>query len=1171
MTVTKARWLLTGLALVLTMMLMTASCGGSRSDPVLVNEAAYRASNRGVALLEQFDYEGAAGAFREALELDASHTPARINLAVALFLAQDLEGADREATVAAAELPAALEPPYVRGLVARAQNRLEDALLAFSAVLEADPIDVGTNVNLGQIYLDSRDYPAAIERLRIAYEHEPFNITAVYNLGLALARSGETAEGQALLEQAQALRSTGYAVTYNTGYLQQGRYAAAMASTGAESALVDPAVPPASFTSVDIASLSRSSAQMSPFGRRYTIDDLTDDGIRALVAGLGGGVTPIDFDRDGDLDLFASMPDGQRLMRNDAPGSWTEVAGDAGLASKPEDGVSVGAIVADYDNNQAPDLFVLRFGRSSLYQNDGAGVFTDVTAAAGLSALTDAFVPGAAAFADVDHDGDADLVIAGLVDVESSRASLEDGAEDASLLFPEEFAPAPLRLLRNNQDGSFTDITTASELESEGHAVAIVPTDFDNRRDVDLFVINHGGPLRLFMNLRDSTFRDVASEVGLATIGDVAAIAAGDVNKDDFPDFVFARAGDAVFALSDGRGQFTRVSAPEAARAASALRLIDYDNDGLLDLLAWLTDGPRLFRNLGTDWSDVTGTAFANFSADAPTPASRALAVADVDGDGDSDIVAVDSERVAIAENSGDARNGSLRIALRGLVSNRAGIGAKVQLRAGSLSSRLETSSATPAVAPADLVFGLGRRQGADVARVLWPSGILQAEVPEQEYLPPELAIQELDREPSSCPFLFTWNGTRFEFVTDFLGGGEMGLWHGPDRYNTPDPVEYVRIRDDQLKPKNGFLELRVTSELEEAVFFDQMELVVLVHPRDVDVYPNEGLTDPPKAHRVHVVRGARIPDRVVDDRGRDVTDLVAHIDRRYPEGFALKPFRGYAETHDLTLDLGSPGDSTLLLLTGWTSYAFSSDNLAALQAGLTPIVPQLEIKDASGAWRQADVDMGFPVGRPQTLAVDLSDQLRAGEREIRIVTNMRIYWDQILVGRRGEIDRIREHRVDLSSADLRVRGFSTEVHPGNTEPTTYDYHFVTSGSPWKTMAGRYTREGDVRELLTAGDDRFVITRDGDEVVLRFDASELEPIREDQMRTYLLRADGFSKEMDINSASPDSVDPLPFHAMSEYPYGSSERYPETSEHRLYRETYNTRAVVASIPRIEASR
>ena len=1179
--VTRRRWQEVAGPLAFVMLLAAVSCGDG-PDPFLANEAAYRANNHGVALLEQFDYQGAAEAFREALELDASHVAARVNLAVALFLAQDLEGADREANAAATDLPSALEPRYLRGLVARAQNRLDDAILAFSTVLEVDPIDVGTNVNLGQIYLEARDYPAAIERLRVAYEHEPYNVTAVYNLGLALVRSGGTEEGQGLLEQAQALRATGYAVTYDTGYLQQGRYAEAIASTGAEAELVDPAVPPAAFTSLAVWSLSGSPSAPSPFGRRYTADNLTDDSIRALVAGLGGSVTPFDFDMDGDLDLFLAVPGGQRLLRNDGPGRWTEVTTDVGLSAEPNNSVPVGAIVADYNNDGAPDLFVLRYGASSLYQNDGTGRFTDVTSAAGLLTVTEAYVPGAAAFADVDHDGDADLVIAGLVDVVSSRASLE---EDASLLFPDEFAPAPLRLMRNNQDGSFTDVTGASKLEFEGHTVAIVPTDFDNRRDVDLLVVDRSGPPRLFMNLRDSTFRDVAAEVGLVTAGNAATtVAASDLNKDEFPDFVFGSGSDVVLAMSDGRGRFTQVPGPEGARGASAMRLLDYDNDGVLDLLAWVADGPRLFRNIGGgNWSDVTDPALADLGSGLSVQTAHAFAVADFDTDGDSDIVFVGSELVSIAENGGDPRNGSLRIALRGLVSNRSGIGAKVQLRAGSLSSRLETSSATPAVAPADLVFGIGRRPGADVARVLWPSGILQAEVPvsettfetsasdEQPYLLSELHILELDREPSSCPFLFTWNGTRFEFVTDFLGGGEMGLWHSPDHYNTPDPVEYVRIREDQLKLKDGFFELRVTTELEEVVFFDQMELVVLIHPRDVEVYPNEGLTAPPKAHELYVVRDTRVPERAVDDRGNDVTKLIERIDRRYPEGFALAPFRGYAETHGLTLDLGPTDDSVVLLLTGWTSYAFSSDNIAAFQAGLTPIVPRLEIRDVNGVWRPTGVDMGFPVGRPQTIAVDLTDHIRTGEHEVRIVTNMRIYWDQILVGRRGFIDGVRERRLDPSSAELRVRGFSEEVHPDETEPATYNYDRVTATSRWKTMTGSYTREGDVTELLTADDDLFVITRDGDEIVLKFDGGALEPLPADQTRTYLLLANGFSKEMDINSGSPDSVEPFPFHAMSRYPYSLSERYLGTSVYRRYRDTYNTRTVITSVPRIEASR
>ena len=336
-------------------------------------------------------------------------------------------------------------------------------------------------------------------------------------------------------------------------------------------------------------------------------------------------------------------------------------------------------------------------------------------------------------------------------------------------------------------------------------------------------------------------------------------------------------------------------------------------------------------------------------------------------------------------------------------------------------------------------------------------------------------------------------------------------------------------------------------------------------------MYPNEGLTDPPKPHRLHAVADSRVPDRVVDDRGDDVTELIARLDRRYPEGFGLAPIRGYAEPHRLTIDLGSHGDSAVLLLTGWTSYAFSSDNVAADQAGLASMLSTLEIKDVHGRWRSAGIDMGFPVGRPQTIAVDLTDTLRPAEREVRIVTNMRIYWDQIRVGRRTSVDDIRARRLSLSTADLRVRGFSAELHPDGTQPTTYAYNRVTAVSPWKTMAGSYTREGDVVELLTTGDDLFVITRDGDEIVLKFDASTLPPLRDDQTRTYLLRAVGFSKEMDINSASPDAVEPLPFHAMSRYPYDASERYPETPRHRGYRETYNTRPVVASVPRIEASR
>ena len=1178
------------------------SCTASGPDPLAVREAAYRANNRGIARLEQFDYPAAASAFREALDLDTSADSAagaaapsdtlpiaRLNLALALFYDQDLEGAAREAAVAAEHLPEAIEPPYLLGLIARAENRRDDALAAFRQVLAQDPEDVGTNVNLGQIHLEARDYETAVPHLRLATAAEPFNVTAVYNLGLALARSGETDEGRQLLQQAQALRASGYAVTYGSGYLEEGRYAEAIASTGAEPDLVDAAPPAATFAvaALDLVPAPASAAP-APFGRRFAVSELDGDGARALAASLGGGVTPVDVDGDGDLDLLRAGPEGQQLLRNDGSGVWSDVTDASGLGAAPPGAVGIGAIAADFDNNLAPDLFVLRYGGSSLYRNDGAGRFTDVTGEAGLPA--DPTLPGAAAFTDVDHDGDVDLVIAGLADIAATRATA-----GAPVRFPDEFAPAPLRLLRNNQDGTFTDIAAEAGLASAGRVVAVVPTDFDNRRDVDLLVVDYDAGPRLFTNLRDGTFRDVAADAGLAGVaaaaGAIRAAAAGDVNKDDYPDLLFAGASGLTVALSDGRGGFTVTPGPEAAGAAAA-GLIDYDNDGLPDLLAWLADGPRLFRNLGDGWSDQTATAALTAAAAelAPIRSGHATAVADLDGDGASDIVAGHAGGLSLLGNSGDSGNGSLRVRITGLASNRVGVGAKVQMRAGSLRTRLETSAVTPPVAPADLVFGLGPREGADVVRVLWPSGILQAEVAETEadadgaaaaadageappVLPSPLAVQELDRKPSSCPILFAWDGERFTFVTDFLGGGEMGYWHGPGVYNTPDPIEYVRIRGDQLRPHDGILELRITNELEEALFVDRAELLALAHPNDVEVHPNEGMAASPKPYRLHAVRDARPPLRAADDAGRDVTDRISRLDRSYADGFRLAPFRGYAEPHTLTLDLGPTSGPTTLLLTGWTDYSFSSDNVAASQAGLAPMMPVLEIRDASGGWRPAAVDVGIPVGRPQTIAVDLTGALQPGEHEVRLTTTFRIYWDRILVadGVSPESAGVRTTHLATRSAELRARGFSAEVRADSPAPLTYDYARVTRVSPWKTMAGWYTREGDVLELLADADDMFVIAKDGDEVALTFDASGLEPLPEGWTRTFLLRADGFSKEMDINSASPDTVEPLPFRRMTGYPYGKGEHYPDTPEHRQYRETYNTRVIVRSVPLLESAR
>ena len=1130
-----------------------------------MRENAYRVNNLGVALLEQLKYPEAAAEFRRALGVDPSLVIARINLSLALLYAQDLQTAAREAADAARLLPAAPQPPYILGLIARAENRNDDAQRWFERVQQIDARDLGARVNLGQMYLERSEYPQAIAVLRPAVADEPYNVTAVYNLGLALTRAGQSVEGQQLLQRSQVLRSTAYGITFGAGYLEQGRYAEAITSTGAEPGLVDPTMPSATFTPRAIDSgLVGAAAVASPFGRAFSSGDLTPDGMRSLAAALGGGLALIDIDGDGELDLFVALPGAERLFRNDGRGSWTDVTSASGLGAGPAGAVPIGAVAGDYDSDGAADLFVLRYGGSSLYHNDGGGRFTDVTAAA-LPSYP--FLPGAAAFVDVDHDGDLDLVIAGLADLAATRRRM--GAR--TVTFPRDFAPAPIQLLRNNGNGAFSDITQQARLQNATHAVAVAPTDFDNRRDIDLVIVNHDAPPLLFQNRRDGTFRDVAADVGLAAaVGpddSVAAVTVADVNKDDFPDFFFARARGGVLALSDSRGRYTLTPAPDGSQSAVASQFVDYDNDGLLDLLTWSSDGPHVFRHLGQRWEDVTSRAIGAAANVRGAISARGLALADLDGDGDTDFIAGGPASFAFWRNSGDLQRRALRVRLKGRVSNRFGIGSKIQVRAGSLSARLETSATTPAVASADLVFGLGSRPGADVVRLLWPSGILQAEAAADasSTLPSLLLIEELNRKPSSCPFLFTWNGRRFEFVSDFMGGGEMGHLEAPGKYGAPDPLEYVRIRGDQLLPKDGRFELRITNELEEALFIDRLQLVAIAHPRDIEVFPNEGLTDPPKPFRLYTVHDQRVPARVVADDGHQVTDRIVRIDRRYPDHFALEKFRGYAAPHTLMIDLGPVAGPTVLLLTGWTDYAFSSDNLAAHQAGLSLSVPALQVKDVEGAWRTVLSDIGIPVGRPQTIPVDLTSHLRPGEHEVRIVTNMRIYWDQILVASRHDAARTRVATVDSATASLRARGFSAVVQPDGREPEAYDYGRVTLASPWKVMPGRYTREGDVRVLLTRTDDMFAIAKPGDEIALSFDATAIDALPDGWTRTFLLLADGFSKEMDLNSGSPDVVEPLPFHGMTRYPYAEPEHYPDTTAYRAYRDTYNTRVVTKPAP------
>jgi cytochrome c-type biogenesis protein CcmH/NrfG len=1068
-------------------------------------EAAWRENNLGVALLEQFRFTDAAEAFRRALGKDHSLLAARINLAIAHLYVPDIPAAKQAAEEALRVAPDAPQPNYILALIARSEGRAEEALPYVRKVLEKDPKDLGANVTLGQVYLQTRQFEEAAAAFRVAVAAEPYNVSGAYNLGVALTRAGRREEGQEAMARFQKLRDSAYKSALGSNYLEQGKYAEALASTGAEAEAVDPKTPAVSLVEKD--------------------------------EGPSGASTLVlaDLDGDGAFDAVASGSAGLRVLRGE-PGRLADVTEKAGLAGAG----AAAAVAGDYDNDGLPDLLAAGPAGVSLLHNEGGGRFK-AEATAGMPPWGHA--AATAAFVDIDHDGDLDVFVA---------ATAPDG---------------PGLLLQNNGDRTFADITTAAQLGGAGGAVATVPTDFDNRRDVDLFVLKRDRPV-LYKNMRDGTFRDMAPELGLVATGPFLSAAAADVNKDGYTDFFLGAKGVSSLALSDGRGAFSVSPAPPAAAGALAAQFTDYDNDGLLDLLVVAAPGPRLLRNLGGSWADVSAAAFAAPSRGKPL-AAAALAVADLDADGDADALVATPSGLRRLVNEGGNHNRSFAVQLAGRVTNKGGVGAKVEIRAGSLRQKIETSAAVPMAAPADVAFGLGSRKAPDAVRVIWVSGIVQTETEMAAASEPgrraALAVNELDRKPSSCPYLYAWNGERFEFLTDFLGAGEMGYFHAPGVWSDPDPVEYVRIGPGVLAPRDGRYELRVTNELEEVLYLDRLRLLALDHPADVRVYPDEGMTAPPKPFRLVAVRDPRTP-RATDHRGQDVTARLAVVDRAFLQDLPLERIRGYAKEHALTLDLSSlPPSHTVLLLTGWTDYSFSSDNVAAHQAGLAAKPPRLEVEHADGTWATAVEQVGIPVGRPQTIVVDLAGKL-GPSRRARVVTTMRVYWDEAAVAAPAPEVTLEPVALDPVRADLRERGFSAVATDG--EPLGFDHTRVSWRSPWKTMPGRYTREGDVRPLLAAADDAFVVSKPGDEVAVSFDATALPPVGAGRARTFLLQGDGFSKEMDINSASPDIVLPLPYHGMEAYPYAEADVPPAVRKASERAEEWNTRVVVRPMVPLE---
>jgi hypothetical protein len=279
-----------------------------------------------------------------------------------------------------------------------------------------------------------------------------------------------------------------------------------------------------------------------------------------------------------------------------------------------------------------------------------------------------------------------------------------------------------------------------------------------------------------------------------------------------------------------------------------------------------------------------------------------------------------------------------------------------------------------------------------------------------------------------------------------------------------------------------------------------------------------------------------------------------------------MTPYDGLAEPHSLTLDLGdlAGAEQVLLFLDGWIYWPDSSTVMAISQDPRFEIAPlKLEVRDRWGNWRTAIESVGLPTSKGLVVPVDLSGKFLCCDYQVRLSTNMCVYFDRIFVSTNDQAGQCRQTELPVAAADLHYRGFS-QMTRDEFGYERFDYSRVSPTGSWSPPAGMLTRYGDVTPLLAEPDNMYVIFGPGDELTMRFDAGNLPDLPAGWTRDFIFYANGWVKDGDLNTKFSDTIEPLPFHGMSGYPYGPDEHPPQTPEIQEYHRKYNTRPAGSTV-------
>ncbi len=739
-----------------------------------------------------------------------------------------------------------------------------------------------------------------------------------------------------------------------------------------------------------------------------------------------------------------------------------------------------------------------------------------------------------------------------------------------------------LIVLQNNGDGSFQQVNLFPE---ESGITDVKCADIDEDGDVDCFFFKEAHLVYFYSNERGGLYTQKEFRQEKSPTAGTIATEISDINGDSQIDFIQLLDNGNIFVSSFKNNKWENSelnltneeicsradvtmfdsngnSKTENKTLRCQVNLIsqDFDNNGANDLLISSDKESHFYVSVRKNESQIfLAGKDGKFSPLSNKINLQVSSIAETSGDGKLDLIGVDAEGKPTVFQNKSQKNYHWQI-LRPKAAktegdqrvNTFGIGGEMEIRTGLLAQKQLINSP-------QVHFGLGENESADVLRVVWGNGYVQAEFD----LKADQTIAAEQRLKGSCPHLFTWNGSEFVMVKDAPPWSPaLGLKiNAQDTYGVLQTEEWFKIPGENLKPKDGFYELRITGEYWESFYLDNYKLLVVDHPETTEVFTDERFAIPLPPLKVFTTELSKEFASAKDQNGKDVAEIVGNLDEKYLDSAKRGKFQGVAETHFAELELpeNAPKDKKIWIIAdGFVHPTDASINVQLGQSSLEkPKSLSLEVLQENGEWKVEKENLGFPAGKMKTVLIELPQNAQ----KFRLKTNMEIFWDKLAWAVDLPENQTKEIPLELNSAELRYRGFSVIEKADDSSPEKPVYNkILTTNQRWRDLEGFYTRFGDVLELLQKTDDRMVLMNAGDELVLKFPA--LPEVEKGWKRDFVIIGNGWIKDGDLNSVFSKTLLPLPTHATNDYttPPNGLENDPVYQKHKEDWLKFHTRYV-----------